>query len=323
MDERTDLRAALRELAGESGGSGPHCGTRRLIAYREGTLPAAERDKVEEHLSLCPRCTRLLRELRDFEAAAGGETGPESLRQEAWDALARRLPAKTPTIRPLPSAVPDERRRFPRLIPLALAAVLLLAVTGLTLWAAVTVFQEHRELALLQRRLAERDAAVTALQRSLAEAERQLGAARRQIQDLERAKALVPAPEKREPVVVASREIEVSVAPRYVLRGQEAPGGPFLREGAVSSVRAKTRDHRVAVALDLAGHPAYDEYRFELIGRDGKALWSGRRPGDSVLGDAGTSVSIRGLDPGSYRLRVAGVKPAGSEPVAEYLLSVE
>lgn len=40
-----------------------------------------------------PRCTGLLRELRDFEAAAAGavEPGPEPLRQEAWESLARRL----------------------------------------------------------------------------------------------------------------------------------------------------------------------------------------------------------------------------------------
>ena len=28
----------------------PHVGTKRLIAYREGTLPGAEREKVQEHL---------------------------------------------------------------------------------------------------------------------------------------------------------------------------------------------------------------------------------------------------------------------------------
>jgi hypothetical protein len=38
-----------------------------------------------------------------------------------------------------------------------------------------------------------------------------------------------------------------------------------------------------------------------------------------VLGDDGTSVKIRGLDPGHYRLRVAGLKPDGGEPLAESL----
>ena len=122
---------------------------------------------------------------------------------------------------------------------------------------------------------------------------------------------------------MASREIEISVAPRYVLRGHEAPSGAFLREGAVSSVRAESPDRRFAVALDLAGHPTYDEYRFELIDRDGEVLWSGRRPGASVLGDDGTSVSIRGLDPGPFRLRVMGLKVAGDKLLAEHLLRIE
>lgn len=323
MDERTDLKAALRELAAEeSGDAGPHCGIKRLIAYREGALPAVESEKVEEHLSLCPSCTGLLRELRDFEeAAARGETGPESLRQEVWDALARRLPAKTPPIRPVPRPPGEPWRRFSRFVPATLAAALLLAVIGLTLWAAVTLVQERQELAKLEQRLKEREAAVTVLQRSLAETRRQLEAARRQIQDLEKDRAARPEPAAREPVVVASRAVEISIAPRYVLRGHETPGGAFLREGAASSVRAESPDHRVTMALDLAGHPPYDEYRFELIDREGKVLWSGRRPGASVLGDDGTSVSIRGLEPGLYRLRIAGL-PAGS-PLAEYLLQIE
>jgi len=324
VDERTDLKSAFRELAaGECGGDGPHCGTRRLIAYREGSLPAAEREKVEEHLSRCPRCAGFLRELRSFEtAAARGETGPASLRQEAWKALVRRLPVKSSAIRPVaPSAASGEpRRRFPRLVPgaAAIAAVLLFAILGLALWAAATVFQERQRLSTLERHLKERDATVAALQSALAETERQLDVAHRQIQDLENAKISAPAP-----AVVASQQIEVSVAPRYVLRGHEAPGGAFLREGEAGSVRAETPDHPLAVAFDLAGHPPYGDYRFELIDRDGKVLWSGRRPGESVLGDDGTSVSIRGLHPGRYRLQIAGLKPDGSEPLAEYTFVVE
>lgn len=314
----------------ESGDVGRHYGLKRLIAYREGRLPAAESEKVEEHLSLCPRCTNLLLELRDFEAAvASGETGPESLRQEDWDALAQRLPAlpalsalpaKTPAIRPVPSTASEERPGEPRrFVSVALAAVLLFAVLGLTAWAAFTIVQERRQLASLERRLKERDAAVTALQRSLAEARRQLEAARRQIQDLEKDRTGGKAPEKPGPAVMALREIEVSVAPRYVLRGHEASAVPVLRAGEVSSVRASP-DHRIAVAIDLAGHPASEEYRFELIDSKGKALWSGRRLGASVLGDDGTSVSIRGLGPGLYRLRI---KADGGTPVAEYPIRIE
>jgi hypothetical protein len=96
-ENRTDLKSALRELAAEEAEDiGPHAGLNRLIAYRLCTLPAAEREALQEHLSLCKQCAERLLELRDFEAASagGGAAGPESLRQEAWESLARRLPWK-------------------------------------------------------------------------------------------------------------------------------------------------------------------------------------------------------------------------------------
>jgi len=91
-ENRIDLKTALRELAAEeSEDMGPHAGLERLIAYRRGTLPAAEHEALQEHLSLCKRCAGLLLELRGFEAASAGgvAAGPESLRQDAWESLAR------------------------------------------------------------------------------------------------------------------------------------------------------------------------------------------------------------------------------------------
>jgi Putative zinc-finger len=351
-EKRTDLKAALRDLAGEDAGdSGRHVGLKRLIAYRQGTLPAAEREEVQEHLSLCPRCTGLLLELRDFEAAAArGDVGPEHLRQEAWDSLVRRLPGEIP-VRPIAGAARREaqqRRRFPRFA--AAAAALLLAVLGLMLWAAITVLQEHQRLTRLERRQEERDAALAGLQSSLAAAERQLDAARGQLRELERTAPAgrgQPAPrvdelasevaeltsavaelrrtaqtlERRDQIARTSRGIEVSAAPLFALRGQ-AP--KHLRTGGeVNSVRIPPHEDRFTVTLGLAARPAYDEYRLELMDREGKLLWGGRRPGRSLLGDDGTEVSVSGLGPGLYRLRIEGVHPDRSELLAEYLLQVE
>src|SRR5262245_40910075 len=126
MDEKPDdPRAALREAAAEED-AGLHPGMKRLIAYREGRLLAAEREALQDHLALCPRCTGLLREMRAFEAASAGAEGegPEALRQEAWDSLVRRLPRPTPVPAP---AVP--RRPVPSFF-YGLAAALLLAVLG-------------------------------------------------------------------------------------------------------------------------------------------------------------------------------------------------
>ena len=82
-------------------------------------------------------------------------------------------------------------------------------------------------------------------------------------------------------------------------------------------------DDRFTVALSLADHPVYDEYRLELMDRDGEILWSARRPGKSLLGDAGTNVSVSGLRSGLYRLRIEGLQPERGELLGEYILKVE
>ncbi|HKH48856.1 MAG TPA: zf-HC2 domain-containing protein [Thermoanaerobaculia bacterium] len=326
----------------EPGGIGPHVGLKRLIAYRQGALPAAEREELQEHLSLCPRCTERLLELRNFEAASarGDAAGPESLHQEAWESLAQHLPREGSTIRPIPSAARREgtRRRVPAFVSTA-AAALLLAVLGFSVWAAVTMWQERRRSDDLERRLEEREQALATAQRSLAEAERRLAAAREssgreagRVHELETRIAELTAvqeelrrsqktPAGRDQIAAAS--IEVSVAPRFAVRGQENPGDSLLRGGsAVNPIPLSPSTDQFRTALSLADHPVFDEYRLVLTDREGKVLWEGRRPGPSLLGDAGTWVSLRGLGPGRYRLRIEGLHPDRRELLAEYVLDV-
>jgi len=343
-EKRTDLKAALRELAAEEAADiGPHAGLKRLIAYRQGTLRAAEREALQEHLSLCARCTGLLRELRDFEAASarGEAAGPEPLRQEAWDSLSRRLPWKMSAVRPISGAA---RRKAPRQralrFALGAAAALVLALLGLTVWTAASFRQERRQLVHLEQLLAEQNVALSAARSALAGAERQLAAERARpereagrVRELEARVAELTSklealrrypPETPGQTAVASRQIEVSVAPRFALRGQESPEPGFLRGGgAVNPVPVSTQAKGFSVAVNLADHPASREYRFELVDRDGRVLWTGRRPGSTLLGDAGTSVAVRGLSPGTYRLRIEGLEPDRTELVAEYVLAVE
>jgi hypothetical protein len=337
-DNRIDLKAGLRELAAEeAGGAGPHVGMKRLIAFREGTLAAADRESVEEHLSLCPRCTRLLRELRDFAAAAAsGEAGPESLRQEAWESLAARLQQETPVARPIAITGPSRARRRAPLV--FLAAALLLAILGFVLWTVGAARQE-RQVARLEQQLRERDASIAALRKSLAEAERRLasrGESRdperkrlaQQVAELTAALAELRAepnrPERREQLARASADVAVAVSPRFVLRGEAPPGGEFLRSGgAVNEVRLAPREERLSVLLGLAEQAEFDEYRLELLDRQGHLLWAGRRPRRSLIGDAGTAVSIDGLGTGRFRLRIEGLRPDGGDLLAEYVLEVE
>lgn len=318
MDKQDDLR--------------PHLGTRRLIAYREGKVTAAERDAVQEHLSLCPRCTGLLRELKDFEAAAeSGATAPEPLRQEAWAGLVERLPAKPPALRPVTPFPRSRARSMVRAATVAVAA-LLLAVVGL----AFVVRTERQRLEGLERRLATREETLSGLKLSLADAVRQLDAAHGRIQSLEtestnRAAELAslrrnPPPAPPTPPAggdrLAAADLEVSLAPRFVLRGEEPPGDEPLRGGGTAN-RVKTEDGGFTVALSLPDSPAFPKVRLELTDRNDRVVWSGRRPGDALLGDDGTSLTIHGLKPGRYRLRVEGLHPDSTRFLAEYLLDVE
>ena len=177
---------------------------------------------------------------------------------------------------------------------------------------------------------------------ALAEAERQLQAARGQIQDLqnrpdrrtteleariaelttevERLRQTPRIPGGPDRIAAGPRQIELSAVPRFALRGGE-PGDGFLRGGgAVNSVR---QADRITLAVNLSDHPAYADYRFELLDADGKVLWTGRRLSRSLLGDAGTTVTITGLGPGRHRLRIEGLAPDRTELLGEYLLDVK
>lgn len=322
---------AFMSDAASTGVAGPHPGPKRLIAYREGRLSAAEREALQEHLSLCPHCTGQLRELTAFAAAAAGavEAGPEALKREAWDALSRRLPRSAPKVRPI-VRVPARRPRVGYVQ--AIAAGLLLAALGLAAWSMLRARDEGRQAAEVALRLREREAA-------LAEAERQLRSARGRIESLEsrpgeaaleaRIAELSAALEElrrqlrqagdRDRIAAAGRQIDLAATPRFALRGQEPEDG-FLRGGGAANFVPPAE--RILLAVATTDPPAFPEYRFELLGPKGEVLWSGHRPGSAVLGDAGTTVTLSGLGPGRYRLRVEGISAERTELVGDYLLDV-
>jgi anti-sigma factor RsiW len=301
----------------DAGAGRRHVGLKKLLAYRVGELAAAEREAVQEHLSLCARCSRLLLELREFDSAvAGGEAGPEALREATWESLVRRLPESKPVLRPLAGGArpkPDRpRRRSPLLV--SAAAALLLAIAGLAGWALWTVRQERGRLAVLQERLGRREADLAALETALAgkdELAAQVAELTATVEALRRAAA------------TARAGVAVAVSPRFVLRGEQPSETGVLRGGGEANTVPMPREgDRLMLTLGLPDSAAYAEYRHELLDRGGKVLWSGRRPGRSVLGDAGTSVAVTGLGPGLYRLRVEGVSPERTELLGEYVLEV-
>jgi tetratricopeptide (TPR) repeat protein len=84
-------------LGEEVEAAGQHVELERLTAYYEGRMTTAEREELQEHLSLCVRCSALLRELHEFASDSGerGLSGPEHLEQEAWELLVQSRPVAT------------------------------------------------------------------------------------------------------------------------------------------------------------------------------------------------------------------------------------
>lgn len=363
MDERqSDLKDALHgPAAGPAEGIGPHPGWKRLLAYREGTVEAAEREAVQEHLSLCRRCTGLLRELVDFEAdATAGAAVPSAEREQAWNALLERLPAASTrsaeSASRAPAAgranreplAPRQPQNFAPWLGYAAAIALLLVTVGLAAWTATRVRQERRHVADLEQRLVERQQGLLALEQSLDEARRQLEAANEQLRLLE-LEAADRAPERgnelaarvaelsaeverlrrqRGPATddrprLAAHQVEVSVAPRFALREPGRPAIPFLNPDASNAVRLPAVAEPLTLLLDLSSSPTFAEYRLELLDASGNIAWTARRPAGSLLGDAGTTLSLRGLTPGSYSLRIEGARPDGTSLLADYALEIK
>lgn len=129
-DGERDLRTAVRDLAASlERGLGDHPAPEELLDFVAGDLSEAERERIEDHLALCHECARAALELAEppeAEPAPAGEllTGTELAAE--WQRFRGALAA----------ARPERQGAATRRIPWALAAGLLLAVAGLTVWNA-------------------------------------------------------------------------------------------------------------------------------------------------------------------------------------------
>ena len=125
-DNERDLKTGVRGLAAEARRSlEEHPLPEELLDYHAGDLQEEDRERIQEHLALCPACVRVLLDLDafpDVEPVRSEDRLTDIELARAWQRLQR-------------SAAPVAQDRS-RIAPpmLALAAVLLLAVVGLSLW---------------------------------------------------------------------------------------------------------------------------------------------------------------------------------------------
>jgi hypothetical protein len=112
----------------------PHPKPEMLAAYHAGELTEPEERKLQDHLVGCPECAALL---LDLDGLADPGFGAGALAPADQEALWRSLQAEVRKEEPPPAPVVPLRRRStsPRWLP-ALAAALLAATIGLSVWVA-------------------------------------------------------------------------------------------------------------------------------------------------------------------------------------------
>jgi len=111
----------------------PHPKPKMLAAYHAGELTEPEERRLQDHLVGCPECAALL---LDLDGLGRPEFGAGSLAPADQEALWRSLQAEIRKEEPLAPVIPMRRQSAAsRWLP-ALAAALLVATLGLSVWVA-------------------------------------------------------------------------------------------------------------------------------------------------------------------------------------------
>jgi len=158
-ENEPEIRQAVIDWVAAAGTAGENCGehpdAETLAAYHARELPEEEERRVQDHLLVCRECAELLLDLeglgdpdfgQDVEIPAGTDEALwERLRQEIRDDPRPTLRAEAAPATVVPFA--PRRRNAPPPWMSALAAALLVAVIGLSVWVA-SLRQTVRDLSL-------------------------------------------------------------------------------------------------------------------------------------------------------------------------------
>lgn len=121
-----ELKDAMAELARRD--LDAHPDPERLAVYHAGDLSPEEEDRIQDHLALCPECAALLLDLDGLADPGFGAGADLSGKEAVWQSLKKET---APQARVAPLRRPSSSRWLQ-----ALAASLLIATLGLSLWVA-------------------------------------------------------------------------------------------------------------------------------------------------------------------------------------------
>lgn len=299
MDDREqDLRTLLQaQLAAQRENLDWHPLPERLDAFQNGELSIAETSRIRSHLTLCRECTDFvlaLGELRNVEDGAVDEVPPEEM-VAVWSDFRERIRSERAEPRPWSG------RQL-----ILLAAVLALAVVGLSLWSW-WLYRENRELAeqtRLQDAEASRLAAELQVERRRATGlSAQAREQNRRIADLDRELASALRPRINTPVV--------DLAPRS-FRGT-GPGKPVPEIPAGSEL--------FTLVLEPVDQRSFSTYEAEII-TSGKVLWKLERLEKTEFGNFTLTLFRSDLPPGLLTIVVFGRRNEGRVEVGTYALYI-
>lgn len=137
-DQEPEVRQAVEEWIAGAGVAGwedgGHPDAETLAAYHARELPAAAEQRLQDHLLLCRECAGLLLDLERLDDPDFGHEieVPEGTGKALWDGLRQEIRKE-----PAPNVVipfPSRRTLAPPPWMSALAAALLVAVVGLSVW---------------------------------------------------------------------------------------------------------------------------------------------------------------------------------------------
>lgn len=122
-----ELKDAMAELARRD--LDAHPDPERLAAYHAGELSAEEEGRVQDHLVLCRQCAALLLDLDGLADPGFGAEADPAAKEAVWQSLRKEIAPQSPVV---PLRRPASSPRWLQ----ALAASLLIATLGLSLWVA-------------------------------------------------------------------------------------------------------------------------------------------------------------------------------------------
>lgn len=136
LDSEEWLAAQAREVARED--PGKHPSVESIFSYQARELPTDEGQEIQKHLAACPDCSRLLLALSDALTGDFGrsETADGLDAEEDWRRLRTRIAEELkPSAQAASQHVQIPTRRWRETRTYALAAILCVAVTGLSIFA--------------------------------------------------------------------------------------------------------------------------------------------------------------------------------------------